>query len=146
MPSTDSADFVAESNLSLNGNHQKSYKHVITNGKSASNGLAALPVNVLTQATTSSTIKTASKGNIAIPLNNQPSFKADKLRVIIIGAGYSGLTLAHKLRYQHPEMEEIVEAKIFEARPGIGGTWLANTYPGVQCDVPAHIYVCILSL
>ncbi|BCS17689.1 flavin-containing monooxygenase [Aspergillus puulaauensis] len=80
------------------------------------------------------------KGYAAVPLNDQPSLKPRKLRAIIIGAGYSGLTLAHKLRYQHPEMEDILTYKIFEARSDIGGTWLANTYPGVQCDVPAHIY------
>ncbi|RFU28543.1 hypothetical protein B7463_g7793, partial [Scytalidium lignicola] len=73
-------------------------------------------------------------------LNNQPSYKARKLRVVTIGAGFSGLTLAHKLRYQHPEMQDIVDNVIFEARPDIGGTWLANTYPGVQCDVAAHLY------
>lgn len=146
MPSNDSAAFILGGDLSLNGDHSKSDEHIITNGKSTSNGLVASPVNSLPPATNGSTIKKASKGNIAIPLNSQSSFKANKLRVIIIGAGYSGLTLAHKLRYQHPEMEEIVETKIFEARSGIGGTWLANTYPGVQCDVPAHIYVCILSL
>ncbi|KFZ25287.1 hypothetical protein V502_00235 [Pseudogymnoascus sp. VKM F-4520 (FW-2644)] len=140
MPSNDSAAFIPGGDLSLNGDHSKSDGHVITNGKSTSNGLVASPVNGLPPATNVSTIKTASKGNIAIPLNSQPSFKANKLRVIIIGAGYSGLTLAHKLRYRHPEMEEIVQTKIFEARSGIGGTWLANTYPGVQCDVPAHIY------
>ncbi|KAJ5806874.1 hypothetical protein N7474_010466 [Penicillium riverlandense] len=77
---------------------------------------------------------------ISIPLNNQPSFTPRKLRAIIIGAGYSSLTLVHKLRHQHPEMEDILTYKIFEARSDIGGTWLVNTYPGVQCDVPAHIY------
>lgn len=81
------------------------------------------------------------KAYAAVPLNDQPSLRPRKLRAIIIGAGYSGLTLAHKLRYQHPEMEDILTYKIFEARSDIGGTWLANTYPGVQCDVPAHIYV-----
>ncbi|OBT75667.1 hypothetical protein VF21_05161 [Pseudogymnoascus sp. 05NY08] len=134
MLSNDGDVFVAEGNLSLSGNHQESGKHVI------SNGCSTLPVNGFHPTTNGSTINTASKDNIAIPVNAQPSFKARKLRVIVIGAGYSGLTLAHKLRYQHPEMEEIVETKIFEARSGIGGTWLANTYPGVQCDVPAHIY------
>ncbi|EXJ70265.1 uncharacterized protein A1O5_06333 [Cladophialophora psammophila CBS 110553] len=63
-----------------------------------------------------------------------------KLRVITIGAGFSGLTFAYKLQHQNPEMQDLVSHTIFEAREDIGGTWLANVYPGVQCDVPAHIY------
>lgn len=83
----------------------------------------------------------SNRSKIAIPLNDQPSYKARKLRVATIGAGFSGLTLAHKLRYQHPEMQDIVENVIYEARGDVGGTWLVNTYPGVQCDVAAHLYV-----
>jgi hypothetical protein len=64
-----------------------------------------------------------------------------KMRVITIGAGLSGLLMAHKFQHRFPEMRDIVEHKIFDMRSDIGGTWLANHYPGVQCDVPAHIYV-----
>lgn len=49
--------------------------------------------------------------------------------------------MAHKFQHRFPEMREIVEHKIFDMRDDVGGTWLANHYPGVQCDVPAHIYV-----
>ena len=81
--------------------------------------------------------------DVTIPLNDIPAYTPlKKLRVVTIGAGYSGLTLAHKLQHQHSEMQDKVEHTIFEARPDIGGTWLANTYPGVMCDVPSHIYVC----
>jgi hypothetical protein len=66
-----------------------------------------------------------------------------KIKVITIGAGFSGLLMAHKLQHRFPEMRDIVEHKIFEALHDVGGTWLLNTYPGVQCDVPAHIYVSI---
>ncbi|CAG8063401.1 unnamed protein product [Penicillium nalgiovense] len=76
-----------------------------------------------------------------IPLWDVPSYSVPrKLRVITIGAGFSGLTFAYKLRYENPEMEKIVSNTIFESRSDIGGTWLVNTYPGVQCDVPSHIY------
>jgi hypothetical protein len=64
-----------------------------------------------------------------------------KLKVITIGAGFSGLLIAHKFQHRFPELQDFVEHTIFEARGDIGGTWLVNTYPGVQCDVPAHIYV-----
>lgn len=64
-----------------------------------------------------------------------------KLKVVTVGAGFSGLLFAHKLQHQYPEMQRMVEHKILESRPELGGTWLVNTYPGIQCDVPAHIYV-----
>ncbi|KAH8695729.1 hypothetical protein GQ44DRAFT_634789 [Phaeosphaeriaceae sp. PMI808] len=63
-----------------------------------------------------------------------------KLKVFTIGAGFSGLLMAHKFQHRFPEMKDIVEHTIFEARHEVGGTWLVNNYPGVQCDVPAHIY------
>jgi hypothetical protein len=85
---------------------------------------------------------------VSIPLYDVFAYSpTKKLKVITIGAGYSGLTLAHKFQHQHPEMQDLVDHTIFEARSDIGGTWLVNTYPGVICDVPSHIYVsdCVLS-
>jgi cation diffusion facilitator CzcD-associated flavoprotein CzcO len=29
---------------------------------------------------------------------------------------------------------------IYEKQPDVGGTWLRNTYPGLHCDVPSHLY------
>ena len=72
---------------------------------------------------------------------NVYAYEPRKIRVITIGAGFSGLLVAHKFQYQHPELLGVVEHKIFEALHDVGGTWLMNDYPGVQCDVPAHIYV-----
>lgn len=68
-----------------------------------------------------------------------------KLKIVTIGAGFSGLLFAHKLQHQYAEMQSLVEHKIIESRDEIGGTWLVNTYPGIQCDVPAHIYVKFLN-
>lgn len=64
-----------------------------------------------------------------------------KLKVVTVGCGFSALIFAHKLQHQHPQFEALLTHKIFEARSDIGGTWLVNRYPGVQCDVPAHVYV-----
>lgn len=77
----------------------------------------------------------------AIPLNPEFAFTPRKLKVITIGAGFSGLLIAHKFQHRFPELQDLIEHKIFEARSDVGGTWLVNTYPGVQCDVPSHIYV-----
>ncbi|KAL4951353.1 hypothetical protein BDW69DRAFT_201506 [Aspergillus filifer] len=76
----------------------------------------------------------------SVPLNPQNGYTPRKLRVITIGAGFSGLLMAHKIQHRFPELQEYVTHKIFEMRNDVGGTWLVNTYPGVQCDVPAHIY------
>lgn len=81
----------------------------------------------------------------SVPFNDQYAFQPRKLRIITIGAGFSGLLLAHKFQHRFPELQEFVEHTIFEARDDLGGTWLVNTYPGVQCDVPAHIYVWLFN-
>lgn len=77
----------------------------------------------------------------SIPMNPEFAFTPRKLRIITIGAGFSGLIIAHKFQHRFPELQDIISHTIFEARGDLGGTWLVNTYPGVQCDVPAHIYV-----
>ncbi|KAK5065320.1 hypothetical protein LTR84_001158 [Exophiala bonariae] len=73
-------------------------------------------------------------------LNPLPAYKPRKLRVVTIGAGYSGLTLAHKFQHQHTQLADVIDHTIYEVRPELGGTWMVNTYPGVVCDVPSHIY------
>lgn len=69
------------------------------------------------------------------------AYQPRKLKVFTIGAGFSGLLMAHKFQHRFPDMKDMVEHTIFEARSEVGGTWFVNNYPGVQCDVPAHIYV-----
>lgn len=80
--------------------------------------------------------------DITVPLKDVPAFTpTKKLRVAIIGAGFSGMTMAHKLQYKYAqEFGDILDWKIYEARSTVGGTWDANTYPGVRCDVPSAIY------
>ena len=74
----------------------------------------------------------------SVPLNPQYGYTPRKLRVITIGAGFSGLLMAHKIQHRFPELQEYLTHKIFEMRNDVGGTWLVNTYPGVQCDVPGE--------
>src|SRR5690348_17560518 len=56
-------------------------------------------------------------------------------RVVILGAGVSGLCMGSALR-----KAGITSFVIIEKSAGIGGTWWDNTYPGAECDVPAHLY------
>ncbi|BGP55503.1 hypothetical protein JCM8202v2_003107 [Rhodotorula sphaerocarpa] len=59
-----------------------------------------------------------------------------KLRVAMIGSGFSGLTAAIRLEQRLPE----VELDVFEKNHSVGGTWYENAYPGLCCDIPAHCY------
>src|SRR5215211_8294438 len=53
----------------------------------------------------------------------------------IIGAGFSGLGMAIRLR-----RHGIDDFLVLERHDDVGGTWWANTYPGCACDVPSHLY------
>ena len=56
-------------------------------------------------------------------------------KVIIIGAGMTGMLMLIKLR----EMG-VKDVVVLEKKEKVGGTWRENTYPGVACDIPAHMY------
>src|ERR1700720_3344940 len=53
---------------------------------------------------------------------------------IIIGAGVSGLYQLYKLR------ELGLQARVFEAGTGVGGTWYWNRYPGARFDSESWTY------
>lgn len=55
--------------------------------------------------------------------------------VVIVGAGFGGIGAAIAL--QKAGVDDLV---IVDKWPAVGGTWLANTYPGVAVDIPAFIY------
>ncbi len=73
--------------------------------------------------------RTTSSNDFKIPLNNQYAYTPRKLRVVTIGAGFSGLLIAHKFQHRYPEMQEYVDHTIYEGHSELGGTWLVNTYP-----------------
>ncbi|KAH7078220.1 hypothetical protein FB567DRAFT_130217 [Paraphoma chrysanthemicola] len=56
--------------------------------------------------------------------------------VLIIGAGMSGLGLAVQIIRNFG----IRNFELIEKSEDVGGTWLANTYPGCGCDVASHFY------
>ena len=53
---------------------------------------------------------------------------------VIIGAGFGGMYMLHKLR------QKGFTARAFEAGKGVGGTWYWNRYPGARCDVESVQY------
>jgi cation diffusion facilitator CzcD-associated flavoprotein CzcO len=54
---------------------------------------------------------------------------------LIVGAGFSGLCMAIKLRAAGMDSFLVIEKS-----DGIGGTWWENRYPGCACDIPSHLY------
>lgn len=56
-------------------------------------------------------------------------------RIAIIGAGFSGLGMAIRLK-----QEGLTDFVVIERASEIGGTWRDNTYPGCQCDIPSVLY------
>lgn len=56
------------------------------------------------------------------------------LKVLVVGAGASGLLVAYKLQRHFDR----IDLQVFEKNPAVSGTWFENTYPGCACDVPAH--------
>jgi cation diffusion facilitator CzcD-associated flavoprotein CzcO len=56
-------------------------------------------------------------------------------RVLIVGSGIGGLTIAYRLR-----RAGVRSFQILEKGDDVGGTWRDNRYPGVACDIPSHLY------
>jgi cyclohexanone monooxygenase len=57
-----------------------------------------------------------------------------ELDVLIVGAGFAGLYLLHRMR------QAGLSAHAYEAADGVGGTWYWNRYPGARCDVESMQY------
>src|SRR5260370_37267017 len=57
------------------------------------------------------------------------------LRCAVIGAGMAGILAAIKLNEAGYN-----DFTVYEKADRLGGTWRENTYPGLSCDVPSHLY------
>lgn len=53
---------------------------------------------------------------------------------VIVGAGFAGLYMLHRLRGLG------LKALVIETAPDVGGTWYWNAYPGARCDVESMEY------
>jgi cyclohexanone monooxygenase len=65
---------------------------------------------------------------------NAPGDRTAALDVVVIGAGFAGLYLLHRLRRLG------LNTVVLEAAGGVGGTWYWNRYPGARCDVESLEY------
>lgn len=60
--------------------------------------------------------------------------KRKDLKVLVIGAGMSGLLAGIRLQ------QAGIAFEIIEKNAEVGGTWFENTYPGCRVDTPNHLY------
>ena len=67
-----------------------------------------------------------------INLEDTPIDNFRRLRVIVIGAGFSGINCGIRI----PQRLRNIDLTIYEKNADIGGTWFENRYPGCACDVP----------
>ncbi len=67
-------------------------------------------------------------------MKNQSQPRPNEVDAVIVGAGFSGLYMLHRLR------ELGFTTRLFEAADGVGGTWYWNRYPGARCDSESHYY------
>src|SRR5258708_3032792 len=67
-------------------------------------------------------------------LVNQPGAVPQQLDAVVVGAGFSGLYLLHRLRQLG------FSVKVFDSASDVGGPWYWNRYPGARCDIPTTDY------
>ena len=63
-----------------------------------------------------------------------PGGRATDVDVVVVGAGFAGLYMVHRLHQAGFSVQG------FEAADGVGGTWYWNRYPGARCDVESIEY------
>ncbi len=64
----------------------------------------------------------------------QASARGADFDVVVVGAGFAGLYMLHRLRGMG------FSVRVLDAAGGVGGTWYWNRYPGARCDVESVEY------
>jgi len=65
---------------------------------------------------------------------SDPRTPPSEVDVVVVGAGFSGMYLLHRLRGMN------LSAIVIEAADDVGGTWYWNRYPGARVDVESLAY------
>ncbi|HZZ86994.1 MAG TPA: NAD(P)/FAD-dependent oxidoreductase [Caulobacteraceae bacterium] len=73
----------------------------------------------------------------APPVPREPL--SDECEILVVGAGFAGLLLWHKLKDAG-----FTDVRFCEKGGDVGGTWYWNRYPGIACDVEAYSYLPLL--
>ncbi len=63
----------------------------------------------------------------------------DDCEILVVGAGFAGLLLWHKL-----SRAGFKDVRFCEKGGDVGGTWYWNRYPGIACDVESYSYLPLL--
>jgi cyclohexanone monooxygenase len=63
-----------------------------------------------------------------------PAAGAETYDVVVVGAGFAGMYMLHRLRGQG------LSVRVYEQGGDVGGTWYWNRYPGARCDVESMQY------
>ena len=63
-----------------------------------------------------------------------PEHTPDRVDVVIVGAGFAGLYMLHRVRALG------MTAHVLERGDDVGGTWYWNRYPGARCDIESIDY------
>ncbi|PLB53549.1 putative flavo protein [Aspergillus steynii IBT 23096] len=72
----------------------------------------------------------------AFEIEEHPIDQVRPIKVGVIGAGLAGVNAGILLPAKLPGLD----LRIYDKNADVGGTWFENTYPGVRCDIPAHVY------
>lgn len=68
-------------------------------------------------------------------ISERPEQGSRHLRFAVIGAGMAGILSAITLH-----KAGLTDFAVYEKADRVGGTWRENSYPGIACDVPSHLY------
>src|ERR1700710_2537094 len=66
--------------------------------------------------------------------SKSPPAAARAYDVVVVGAGFAGMYMLHRLRKQG------FSVRVYEQGRDVGGTWYWNRYPGARCDVESMQY------
>ncbi|MGO4836704.1 NAD(P)-binding protein, partial [Rhizobiaceae sp. 2RAB30] len=75
------------------------------------------------------------KHEILAEVLHHPAAQTREVDLIVIGAGFAGMLAAIEAR-----RGGVSDILIIEKGNDFGGCWRENTYPGVACDIPSHLY------
>lgn len=74
------------------------------------------------------------KAKNCVTLLDQPAYRPRRLRIVCVGAGFSGLMLAYEAKY-NKDLQGFIDLTIYDKNHDVGGTWLVNRYPGVAVSL-----------